>query len=79
MSRRNGLPEGGGGVKGIVVIGGALALALVGSLATAEDPAAVMLGEPAPSFRLEEVRTGETHSLEDFRGRFIVLHFGASW
>jgi peroxiredoxin len=38
-----------------------------------------MLGEPAPAFQLDEVRSGETHSLEDFRGRYIVLHFGASW
>jgi peroxiredoxin len=38
-----------------------------------------MLGEPAPSFSLEEVRSGESVSLEDFRGSFIVLHFGASW
>ncbi len=66
-------------MKGICVIGGALAVALVGSFATAQDPAAVMLGEPAPSLQLEEVRTGETHSIEEFRGSFIVLHFGASW
>ncbi len=61
------------------MVGGALALALVGSLAAAQDPAAVMLGEPAPSFSLSEVRSGETVSLEGFRGQFVVLHFGASW
>jgi hypothetical protein len=38
-----------------------------------------MLGEPAPAFQLDEVRSGETYALEDFRGSFIVLHFGASW
>jgi peroxiredoxin len=52
---------------------------VAGTVATANDPAAVMLGKPAPSFSLNEVRTGETHSLEDFRGKFVVLHFGASW
>jgi hypothetical protein len=61
------------------VIGSAVALSLGGTLAAANDPAAAMLGEPAPPFRLEEVRTGETHALEDFRGKWVVLHFGASW
>ncbi|MCG6925368.1 MAG: hypothetical protein LJF30_08665 [Acidobacteria bacterium] len=66
-------------MKRVGAVGSALALMLVGPLAGAEDPAAVMLGEPAPAFSLNEVRTGETHSLEDFRGQFVVLHFGASW
>ncbi len=57
----------------------ALAVGFVGSLAMAEDPAAAMLGQTAPSFRLTDVRTGQLVSLEDFRGRFVVLHFGASW
>jgi len=55
------------------------ALALLGGPAGAADPAAAMLGQPAPTFRLEDVRTGEVVSLDEFRGRFIVLHFGASW
>jgi len=54
-------------------------LGLLGAWAAAEDPSVAMLGQPAPSFRLEDVRTGEIVSLEDFRGRFVVLHFGASW
>lgn len=62
---------------------GVAAAILVGTLAgpgaRAEDPAAAMLGQPAPSFELKDVRTGETHALEDFRGQFVVLHFGASW
>ena len=37
-----------------------------------------MIGQPAPSFRLRSV-DGKTLSLEEMRGRFIVLHFGASW
>jgi len=57
----------------------AVAVGLAGSLALAEDPAAAMLGQTAPSFRLADVRTGRMVSLEDFRGRFVVLHFGASW
>ena len=61
--------------------GGALALVLVsaGSNAWAENPAAALLDQPAPSFRLLDVVSGEEVSLEDLRGRIIVLHFAASW
>lgn len=62
------------GVAGAILIG-----TLAGSMARAADPAAVMLGQSAPSFELEEVRTGKTHALADLRGKWIVLHFGASW
>ncbi len=55
------------------------ALALVSSGATwpgaSDQP---MLGQPAPSFRLSDL-SGKPLALEDLRGRFIVLHFGASW
>jgi cytochrome oxidase Cu insertion factor (SCO1/SenC/PrrC family) len=37
-----------------------------------------MIGDPAPSFDLEEA-SGGALNLESFRGRFVVLHFGASW
>jgi peroxiredoxin len=37
-----------------------------------------MIGEPAPSFVLPSV-TGETVSLADLRGRYLVIHFGTSW
>jgi cytochrome oxidase Cu insertion factor (SCO1/SenC/PrrC family) len=57
----------------------ALALALSATPAAAADPAASMLDRPAPSFRLTDVRSGKTVSLEDMRGRTVVLHFGASW
>jgi len=45
----------------------------------AADPAAGMIGQPAPPFRLADVRSGEPVSLHDLRGRIVVLHFGASW
>jgi len=64
--------------RGIVVAVAALAGLLTPS-ALAENPAAAMLGEPAPPFRLPDVRSGEEVSLEDLRGRIIVLHFAASW
>jgi len=57
----------------------ALAVTLAASLAAAQDPAADMLGEAAPAFRLSDVRSGETVSLQGFRGQLVVLHFGASW
>lgn len=57
----------------------ALAAVLCGDRAGAADPAASMLGRPAPSFRLTDVLSGKTVSLEDMRGRTVVLHFGASW
>jgi cytochrome c biogenesis protein CcmG, thiol:disulfide interchange protein DsbE len=37
-----------------------------------------LLDRPAPTFRLRGV-DGTALSLGDLRGRFIVLHFGASW
>jgi cytochrome oxidase Cu insertion factor (SCO1/SenC/PrrC family) len=37
-----------------------------------------MIGEKAPEFALEEVEGG-TVGLADLRGRYVVIHFGASW
>lgn len=45
----------------------------------AQPPTQPKLDEAAPSFRLPDARTGKTLALEELRGRFIVLHFGASW
>ena len=56
-----------------------LALVLTGGLAAATDPAASLIGQPAPPFRLTDVLSRKTMSLEDWRGTTIVLHFGASW
>lgn len=55
------------------------AMGLVGATVTAENPAAPMLDQPAPSFSLPDVLSGDEVSLEDLRGRIIVLHFAASW
>ncbi len=44
----------------------------------AEGPPQPLLGKPAPLFELRDVH-GETVSLASLRGRFVVLHFGASW
>ena len=36
------------------------------------------IGETAPGFDLENV-AGDSLKLEDLRGSFVVIHFGASW
>ncbi len=36
------------------------------------------IGKTAPGFNLKET-AGTSISLEDLRGKYIVLHFGASW
>jgi hypothetical protein len=37
-----------------------------------------MIGAAAPAFELRTV-AGDTLSLADLKGKFVVLHFGASW
>jgi cytochrome oxidase Cu insertion factor (SCO1/SenC/PrrC family) len=37
-----------------------------------------MIGEVAPGFDLELVGGGRL-SLDDLKGRYVVMHFGASW
>jgi truncated hemoglobin YjbI len=57
----------------VAAVFAALALA-----APAEGAPPPLLGQPAPPFRLRGV-DGAPLSLGDLRGRFVVLHFGASW
>lgn len=37
-----------------------------------------MIGETAPSFKLTGV-DGSAYSLEQFRGKYVVIHFAATW
>ncbi len=37
-----------------------------------------MLDQPAPPFRLKSL-TGKKVALADYRGQYVVLHFGTSW
>jgi hypothetical protein len=62
----------------LVVLSSAVAASLVASAVAAADRPQPMLGEPAPSFGLPDL-SGQIRSLEEWRGRLIVLHFGASW
>ena len=57
-----------------LALAGTVAL-LAATTAAAEQP---MTGEPAPDFRLESL-DGDTGALSDFRGDYVVLHFGAGW
>jgi cytochrome oxidase Cu insertion factor (SCO1/SenC/PrrC family) len=36
------------------------------------------IGEPAPDFRLTST-TGQSVTLSDHKGKFVVMHFAASW
>ena len=43
--------------------------------AQSEQP---MIGQTAPSFKLPGL-DGSTYSLEQFRGKYVVIHFAATW
>lgn len=56
-------------------------LGMFASTAGAQDSAVSshpMIGDQAPAFTLEEADGGSL-SLESLKGRYVVLHFGASW
>jgi len=44
-------------------------------IAQTEQP---MIGQAAPSFKLTAL-DGKTYSLEQFRGKFVVIHFATTW
>lgn len=51
-----------------------MALFAVGQPIHAGDAAPLQVGQPAPDFRLPDQK-GETHTLADFRGKWLVLYF----
>jgi len=56
-------------------------LSLAVSMVPAQDSGVAshpMIGDAAPAFDLEEVGGG-TMTLESLKGRYVVLHLGASW
>ena len=57
---------------------GWLAVALLSLEINALDQKQPMIGDPAPAFSLKTV-DGKVVSLEQQRGKFVVLHFAASW
>src|SRR5918992_709734 len=62
-------------VLGVVV---ALVALLAYGLAS-NEPDAEVAGEPAPALELPRLSGGGVGSLEDYRGRVVVLNFWASW
>jgi peroxiredoxin len=58
-------------IMGSIVI----VFASVGLYAQDEQP---MIGQPAPLFELKDV-DGKTYSLEQLKGKYIVIHFAATW
>lgn len=46
--------------------------------AQSEMPIMPMIGETAPSFNLAAL-DGKTYSLDQYRGKYVVIHFAATW
>ncbi|HEX9162494.1 MAG TPA: redoxin domain-containing protein [Thermoanaerobaculia bacterium] len=68
----------------VLLVGVFIAAALVVVLffGLGKDPQAIdspLIGRPAPNFALREVGTGRTISLDEFKGRPVVLNFWATW
>ena len=70
-------------IKGLAVLGVALALLTVGSAGAAPDLASFQVQpyqppKPAPAFSLPSI-DGRTVRLEDLRGKIVLLFFWATW
>ena len=68
----------------VLLVGSLLTAALVFVLLAGlgKDPQEIrspLVGRPAPSFALREVGTGKTISLDQFKGRPVVVNFWATW
>ncbi len=68
----------------VLAVGGfiAAAVVLVLFLGLGKDPQAIespLVGRSAPSFALREVGTGKTISLDQLRGKPVILNFWATW
>ena len=70
--------------KTVLVVGILIAISVIGILIVGlgQDPQRIespLVGRTAPSFALRDVATGQPVSLEQFRGRPVVLNFWATW
>lgn len=63
-------------VVGLTALLGVFALRLALGDPPAQSP---LLGQPAPSFVLTDLDTGEAFDLSDARGEIVVINFWASW
>ncbi len=53
-------------------------LLMVCAVLTASDARQPMIGQAAPAFSLQSL-DGRRVALSDFKGKYVVLHFGAGW
>lgn len=68
------------GAKAFAVFG--VVLAVIGLLAFGlldKNDEAIAVGDPAPQPELTELATGSEASLEDYRGKWVLLNFWSSW
>lgn len=63
----------------IVVIGAAAVVALLAFGLLSKGSSRVALGEPAPTSPLPRLQGGGSESLRDYRGRWVLVNFWASW
>lgn len=72
-----------GGARGQWIAVGAivagLGAALVAGFVLTPDVQPVGVGSRAPPFRAVDIRTGDTLSLADYRGRVVLLNVWATW
>ena len=59
---------------GIVALAALCVAAGAAGAAAAAEQNAPVVGDPAPAFRLQD-QNGKWHSLEDYRGRWLVVYF----
>ena len=64
--------------KVLFLLIGVLMLVSTTAMAQADAPAGVPVGSNAPAFSLKTLK-GETYTLDQFKGKFLVLDFWASW
>jgi hypothetical protein len=60
-----------------LAVSGLMALSTAASCLASDD--VVPWPAPAPQVRLATVAGEQTVALGDYRGRYVVLHFGTSW
>ncbi len=54
-------------------------IALLGFGLVSKDSGGIAVGEPAPDTALQRLGGGGDASIEDFRGKWVLLNFWASW
>jgi cytochrome c biogenesis protein CcmG, thiol:disulfide interchange protein DsbE len=63
----------------VAVVAVVAAVALLGYGLASKGTAALSVGEPAPDKELETLDGSGSGRLEDYRGRWVLLNFWASW